>query len=110
MKNWEPPVLGCPVLAIANVPGRYVSWPDSSSGIVYPGPPVPVPDGSPHWSTKMELGAVVRRWHGVLSKKPCLASETNEVTVHGAVSASRLPLRVPIDVFMVTGTLPCTSG
>jgi hypothetical protein len=45
-----------------------------------------------------------------LSKKPCLANETNEFTVHGALSASSVASRVPIDVFMVTWTLPCTSG
>jgi hypothetical protein len=61
---------------------------------------VPVPDGSPHCSTKIE--ATVSRWHGVLSKKPCLASERKELTVHGALSASRLTFTSPRSVAMVT--------
>src|SRR3954451_210078 len=110
MKNCEPPVSGALVLAIASVPGPYASLPVSSSGMVYPGPPVPVPDGSPHCNTKMVLGETVSRWHGVLSKKPCSASDTKELTVQGAVSASKVAFSVPMDVFIVTGTFPWTSG
>ena len=61
-------MLGWLDLAIASVPAPYVSFPESSSGTVYPGPPVPVPVGSPHCRTKIVLGGVVSRWHGDLSK------------------------------------------
>ena len=58
----------------------------------------------------MVAGVVVSRWHGVLSKKPCLASDTKEFTVHGVLSASSFAPIEPIDVVIVTSTVPCTSG
>jgi hypothetical protein len=64
MKNWLPPVLA-PALAIASVPGVYVSFPVSSSGIAYPGPSDPVPEGSPPWMTSIEVS---RRWKYCPSK------------------------------------------
>ncbi len=49
MKNWDPPVLG-PALAMDRTPSpECLSSGWNSSGIVYPGPPVPVPRGSPPW-------------------------------------------------------------
>ena len=50
MKNCEPPVLG-PALAIEIVPLSFSSRlvPVNSSFILYPGPPIPVPVGSPPW-------------------------------------------------------------
>ena len=52
MNHWLPPVCGWPVLAIATDPSGYWSagfdaFAGSSSGMVYPGPPLPVPVGSP---------------------------------------------------------------
>ncbi len=49
MKNWLPPVFG-PEFAIESIPFALCfrsGW--NSSRIVYPGPPVPVPVGSPPW-------------------------------------------------------------
>src|SRR5581483_8865667 len=45
MKNWLPFVFG-PAFAIASAP-RATGWALNSSSNVYPGPPVPVPVGSP---------------------------------------------------------------
>jgi len=50
MKNCEPLVLG-PALAIASAPRTTLCWLNSSSK-VYPGPPLPVPCGSPPWIMK----------------------------------------------------------
>ena len=58
-KNWLPLVLG-PELAMATDPIGYcgVALAGSSSANLYPGPPDPVPVGSPVWS--MKLG--ITRW------------------------------------------------
>jgi hypothetical protein len=83
MKNWLPLLLGSLARAIATVPrgkapfGGAFSMPNP-----YPGPPLPVPVGSPHCSTKRP--AVVSRWHGVSSKKCFWARKTNDETVCGA--------------------------
>ena len=42
-----------------------------------------------------EEAPLVSRWHVVSSKKPCLARERKELTVHGALSASRLTFTSP---------------
>ena len=52
MNHWLPPLFGWPVLAMATDPSGYWSagfeaFAGSSSGMVYPGPPLPVPVGSP---------------------------------------------------------------
>ena len=49
MKNWLPPEWGWPVFAIAMVPLMLECPLPNSSSIVYPGPPIPVPVGSPPW-------------------------------------------------------------
>ena len=46
MKNWLPPVFG-PAFAIEMVPRSFLLPGGNSSFIVYPGPPVPFPFGSP---------------------------------------------------------------
>ena len=46
IKNCDPLLLG-PVFAIASTPPRLNLWELLSSGKVYPGPPVPIPLGSP---------------------------------------------------------------
>src|SRR5207249_6019739 len=56
MKNWLPFVFG-PALAMANAP-RSTLWSLNSSSNVYPGPPVPVPVGSPPWIMK----SGITRW------------------------------------------------
>ena len=50
MKNWEPFVFG-PALAMASAP-RTTFWVVNSSSNWYPGPPDPVPVGSPPWIMK----------------------------------------------------------
>src|SRR5579864_2208126 len=62
MKNWLPLVLG-PELAMASEPILYAPALGSSSANVYPGPPVPVPVGSPPWSTNPGM----TRWNTVPS-------------------------------------------
>ena len=63
MKNCEPLVFG-PALAIASRPGlsNFFRLENSSSNL-YPGPPVPVPSGSPPWI--MNCG--ITRWNSVPS-------------------------------------------
>ena len=51
MKNWEPLVSG-PALAMAMDPISYSPAAGSSSENWYPGPPLPVPCGSPPWIMK----------------------------------------------------------
>ena len=78
--------------------------PFSSSLNAYPGPPDPVPVGSPHWTTKMLL--VTSRWHGVLLKNFCRASETKLFTVHGAAARSSRNCSVPWLVATRAVTVP----
>src|SRR4029079_14374580 len=85
MKNWLPLVFG-PLFAIATVPAGYFAPTRFSSLKSYPGPPVPVPVGSPHCSTLRE--PFVSRWEGVLSKYFWPARLTKELTVHGAFERS----------------------
>ena len=63
-KNWLPPEFGWPVFAIASEPIWYSPASGGSSGIVYPGPPCPVPSGSPHCTTNPGM----IRWQIVSSK------------------------------------------
>ena len=52
IKNWLPLVPG-PALAIERIPGQSCLSPSTnSSGNWYPGPPLPVPVGSPPWIIK----------------------------------------------------------
>src|SRR5436305_14106763 len=64
MKNCEPLVLG-PALAIASLPGlsNLCGEPLVSSSNLYPGPPMPVPAGSPPWIMKLGM----TRWQIVPS-------------------------------------------
>ncbi|OLC63164.1 MAG: hypothetical protein AUH76_07050 [Candidatus Rokubacteria bacterium 13_1_40CM_4_67_11] len=54
MKNWLPPVFG-PAFAMEMVPRAFRLSAGSSSLIVYPGPPSPVPCGSPPWIMKFGI-------------------------------------------------------
>ena len=51
MKNWLPAELGSAVRAIDSTP-RTCDVSLNSASIVYPGPPAPVPVGSPPWAMK----------------------------------------------------------
>src|SRR6266542_3504756 len=106
MKNWLPLVSG-PEFAIASVPFGYRSVGTAgsplglgaalalgsgsgsadvgrySSGNRYAGPPLPVPFGSQHCSTKMPL--VVSRWHLVLLKNCLLARSVISGLVAGSI-------------------------
>ena len=64
-KNWLPaaPRGSATVLAIATVPSVYCVALAGVSTVVYPGPPVPVPVGSPPWITNS--GTI--RWKTVSS-------------------------------------------
>ena len=57
MKNWLPPVFG-PEFAIDIVPRAFRLSVGSSSLIEYPGPPYPVPSGSPPWI----MNPLMTRW------------------------------------------------
>ena len=70
----------------------------SSSGIAYPGPSDPVPDGSPPWITSIEVS---RRWKYWPSKKPLSVRKRNEFTVWGARFASSSITIVPHEVTIV---------
>src|SRR5262249_13244478 len=60
MKNCAPPVLAAPLFAIARMPALSSLRPDpNSSGMLNPGPPVPVPSGSPPWIMKFGI----TRWN-----------------------------------------------
>src|SRR5918994_7795796 len=61
------------------------------STTLYPGPPVPVPDGSPPWITKP--GTI--RWKNVPSKKSFSASATNDATAFGEAFGSSVIVNVP---------------
>src|SRR5207302_1098445 len=65
MKNWLPPVFG-PAFAMESVPLALRLFAGSSSLIVYPGPPNPVPCGSPPWIMK----PAITRWK-MLPHKRC---------------------------------------
>ena len=52
---------------------------------------MPVPVGSPPWITKP--GTI--RWKIVLSKKPCLASETNDAVAFGDWAWSSRIVKLP---------------
>ena len=96
-KNWLPPVLA-PAFAMANTPGAYCSPPRSSSGIEYPGPPLPVPVGSPPCRTSIDVSMRVKYWP---SKKWWFARNTKLFTVCGAVFASSSMTMVPHEVSIV---------
>ena len=64
MKNWEPFVLR-PEFAIATTPSVYALVCDSSSSNQYPGPPRPVPVGSPHCRKRYPPPLLIR-WQVVL--------------------------------------------
>src|SRR5262245_8473452 len=91
MKNWLPLVPG-PLLAIATTPRAYVAapwasaWGRFSSANTYVGPPAPVPDGSPHWSTKMP--PLTMRWHLLPSKNFWPARWAKLAAVHGVLAVS----------------------
>ena len=82
-KNWLPEVPGASfsAFAIATTPFVYAASLGGVSTVLYPGPPPPVPVGSPPWMTKPGT----TRWNVVPSKKPLSASETREAAVFGAV-------------------------
>ena len=65
---------------LAQTPSVYAVPGGGTSTVLYPGPPVPVPVGSPPWITKPGT----TRWKVVPSKKPLSASETSEAAVFGA--------------------------
>ena len=79
------------------------SSPVSSSGIEYPGPPEPVPVGSPPWITSIDVSSRWIRWP---SKYPSCARKTKEFTVSGAWSASSSTTIVPHDVWNSAVGLP----
>ena len=70
MKNWLPEVPGASacVLAIATTPRVYCVERGGASTTLYPGPPWPVPWGSPPWMTKSPVpGLLAMRWNVSLS-------------------------------------------
>src|SRR2546423_484134 len=122
MKNWLP-LVSAPEFAIARVPlgysggvlglalGEALGFGSGSGGVglnsspnLYAGPPWPVPDGSPHCSTKMP--AVVSRWH-LLPLKNCLPARNEKlVAVHGASVRSSCASTTPWFVVIVMVSMP----
>ena len=99
-KNWLPAVPGgsvC-VFAIATTPFVYFASAGGGSTVVYPGPPVPSPFGSPPWITKP--GTI--RWKISPSKKPLRTSAANDAVVFGESFTFRSKANVPWFVFNVT--------
>jgi tRNA pseudouridine38-40 synthase len=99
-KNWLPAVPGgsAAVFAIATTPFVYFESAGGGSTVVYPGPPVPSPFGSPPWITKP--GTI--RWKVSPSKKPFSTSAANDAVVCGESLTSRSTANVPWFVFNVT--------
>ena len=98
MKNWLPLVSG-PALAMATDPSGYcgAALAGSSSANLYPGPPVPVPVGSPVWSTKPGM----TRWKTTQSKKCWRARKTKLLTASGAAFGARTMVKDPTSVVTV---------
>src|SRR5512135_843735 len=94
---------------MATVPAVYFAPVRFSSLNLYPGPPLPVPRGSPHCSTYSGL-AVVSRWQCVLLKYFWPARYTNELTVQVALLFSRSMTTSPRLVRMVAWYLARQSG
>src|SRR3954454_7955307 len=69
---------------MATTPFVYLVPAGGLSRVVYPGPPPPVPVGSPPWMTKP--GTI--RWKVRPSKNPDFASATSDALVFGAPFAS----------------------
>src|SRR5271165_2484794 len=120
MKNCEPLVLG-PLLAIARRPG----WLKVRSGLnsslkLYPGSPVPLPAGSPHWIMKfgMTRWQIVPSYSGVCIIWPVLgffhglvpsASPMKLATVSGALSGNKVQVMLPSVVSMMA-VVPFGAG
>src|SRR2546430_8649254 len=99
MKNWLPavPAGSLPPLAIATVPFGYIVPFGGTSSVLYPGPPLPVPVGSPPWMTKF----LAIRWKISPSKKWCCARNTKLFTAFGAVFGVSRMTMVPHEVCRV---------
>ena len=92
-KNCEPDAPGgsaC-VLAIATTPLSYLRSFGGASTTVYPGPPSPVPAGSPPWITK----SLTMRWNVVPSKNFWSARYLKLPPVTGARLASSVISKSP---------------
>ena len=81
---------------MATTPFVYFASSGGTSTVEYPGPPDPVPVGSPPWMTKP--GTI--RWNLIPSKKPLFARLTNDADVQGAVSRSSSIVKAPLFVCM----------
>ncbi len=91
-KNWLPFVFG-PALAMATVPAGYDVVPRFSSLNWYPGPPLPVPVGSPH--CRIKICCSVSRWQWVPLKYPRLARKRNDHVVQGVTLVSIFTVMTP---------------
>src|SRR5439155_27213092 len=101
MKNWLPaaPRGSVEDFAIATTPSVYSALAGGTSATVYPGPPRPVPVGSPPWMTKP--GTI--RWKIVPSKKCFRTSDAYDDVVQGESWTSRRKANCP--KFVSTSTV-----
>jgi hypothetical protein len=76
----------------------YFASDGGGSTVVYPGPPVPSPLGSPPWMTK----SGTMRWKVRPSKKPFRTRDAKDAVVLGEFLTSRSNAKVPWFVFSVT--------
>src|SRR5437660_1749030 len=110
MKNWLPAVPRGSVedFAIATTPSVYSEFAGGTSTTVYPGPPRPVPVGSPPWMTKP--GTIL--WKIVPSKKCFRTSAANDDVVHGESWTSRRNANSPrfLSTSTVCGCFGSSSG
>src|SRR4051812_5052113 len=67
--------------------------------------PLPVANGSPHWSTLNEA-SLTSRWHFELSQNFLLARSSKAAAVHGTLERSTDALITPRLVSMVSTSLP----
>src|SRR6188472_4075324 len=69
-----------------------------ASTVEYPGPPLPVPSGSPPWITKPGT----MRWNVRPSKKPFFTRPSNEAVVQGEIFAASSYVKLPLLVSTTT--------